>query len=65
MKVVVAFPADVLQRLVDIEVAEGVPPLEVVHTAVAIFSYLNGDERRRLGQAALGLLLERAQKGMS
>lgn len=55
----VIFPPDVLARLSAIEAAEGMPVADIVHEAVAVWSYLNGDERRRLGQGALGMLVER------
>ncbi|GGD25927.1 hypothetical protein [Aureimonas glaciei] len=60
---VIAFPSDVLARLRHIERSEGVPVLDVVHQAVAVFSYLDVDERQRLGQVALGLVVERMKGG--
>ncbi|KQT61190.1 MULTISPECIES: hypothetical protein [unclassified Aureimonas] len=60
---VIAFPSDVLARLRSIEASEGVPATEVVHQAVAVWSYLDGDERQRLGQTALGLVVERLKEG--
>lgn len=56
---VIAFPMDVLARLRHIETSEGVPVTEIVHQAVSVWSYLDADGRQRLGQAALGLVVER------
>ncbi|WP_062112326.1 hypothetical protein [Aureimonas sp. AU40] len=60
---VVAFPADVRERLARIEAVEGVPALDLIHQAVAVWSQLDAGERRRLGQVAIGIVMERARKG--
>jgi hypothetical protein len=54
-----ALPPDVRARFSDIEAAEGIPAAEVAHQAISVWSYLNADERRRLGLAAIGMLIER------
>lgn len=59
---VIAFPSDVRSRLDAIERNEGVPALEIVHQAVAVWSQLDGEERRRMGMVALGLVMERARR---
>jgi hypothetical protein len=60
---IIAFPRDVLSRLDHIERQEGTPAIEVVHQAVAVWSYMTADERRRLGQVAIGLVAQRILKG--
>ncbi|WP_188907988.1 hypothetical protein [Aureimonas endophytica] len=62
---VIAFPPDVAARLRSIEETEGVPDLEIVHLAVSVFSMLDADERHRLGQCALGMLVERHRRSRS
>ncbi len=62
---VIAFPQDVAARLRSIEEMEGVPGVEVVHQAVAVWSMLDADERHRLGQCALGMLVERHRRSRS
>lgn len=60
---IVSFPSDVQSRLASIENLEGIPALEVIHQAVAVWSQLDASERRRLGQVAIGIVMERARKG--
>lgn len=54
-----ALPADVRARLDAIETEEGMPAEEVAHQAISVWSYLDADERRRLGMTAIGMLVER------
>lgn len=54
-----ALPPDVRARLDAIEADEGIPAAEIAHQAVSVWSHLNADERRRLGLAAIGMLVER------
>lgn len=60
---VVAFPPEVLRRLESIEATEGVPPTEIVHQAVDVWSQLTADERRVVGIAAMQLIVERLKSG--
>ncbi|KQQ91037.1 hypothetical protein [Aureimonas sp. Leaf324] len=59
---ILALPIDVRERLDRIEREEGVPPLEVCHQAISVFSQLTGPERRALGVTAIGLVMERHYK---
>lgn len=56
---ILALPHDVRERLDRIETEEGVPPLEVAHQAISVFSQLIGPERHALGMTAIGLVMER------
>ncbi|WP_062014628.1 hypothetical protein [Aureimonas sp. AU4] len=60
---ILALPQDVRERLDHIERTEGVPPLEVCHQAISVFSQLDAGERRALGVTAIGLVMERHYKG--
>jgi len=57
--VILALPNDVRERLDRIERDEGVPPTEIAHQAISMWSQLTGPERRSLGQVAIGLVMER------
>ena len=56
---ILALPNDVRERLDRIEAEEGVPALEVAHTAISVFSQLTGPERHALGMTAIGIVMER------
>lgn len=60
---ILALPADVVERLDRIERTEGVPPLELAHQAISVWSQLTAPERRSLGQVAIGIVMERHYKG--
>lgn len=59
---IVSFPRPVLARLTHLERSEGVPPVEVVHQAVDIYSHLDADERHRMGVFALSLVVGRHRR---
>lgn len=56
---ILALPHDVRERLDHIERMEGVPPIEICHQAVSVFSQLTGPERHALGMTAISLVMER------
>lgn len=56
---ILALPPRVLGRLEEIELTEGIPPVELAHEAVAVWSALTRDERRVLGIAAMQLVASR------
>ncbi len=60
---VLTFSRDVAARLRAIEDEEGVPDVELVHQAVAVWSVLTADERRILGLAAMQLVVARHWNG--
>ncbi|GGD28919.1 hypothetical protein [Aureimonas glaciei] len=55
----IALLPDVRARLDAIEADEGISAAEIANQAISVWSYLNGDERRRLGIAAIGMVVER------
>ena len=59
---ILALPQDVRERLNRIDRDEGVPPIEVAHTAISVFSQLTGPERHDLGITAISLVMERHYK---
>lgn len=44
---ILTFPADVLDRLEEIERDEGCPPEETIRTAVGVWTLMNADDRRQ------------------
>lgn len=56
---ILALPADVRQRLAEIERREGIPRVEIAHQAIAVWSQLEGDERKRVGLCAMRVVFAR------
>lgn len=58
----VSLPPLVLARLRRIELEEGVPVLEQIQQAVAVWSWLSGDdERRSVGLTIMGIVTYRGR----
>ena len=60
---IIAFSPRVRSRLVEIELDEGIPAVEVVHQAVEMWTMLDHDDRRALGLAAMSLALQSLKGG--
>lgn len=54
---------EVLRRLSDIEAAEGIPAVDIVHQAVDVWSRLDADGRRIIGIAAMQLVVGQIRGG--
>lgn len=59
---ILALPHDVRERLDRIEAEEGVPPVELAHQAIAVWSQLTGPERHRAGFVLMQIVMERARR---
>ncbi|WP_279483214.1 hypothetical protein [Aureimonas sp. SK2] len=59
---ILALPADVQARLAEIERDEGIPPLEIAHQAIAVWSQLRGDDERKcVGVSVMAHVMYRAR----
>lgn len=57
---ILALPNDVALRLDAIEAEEGIPPAELAHQAIAVWSQLRGEgERRAVGFAVMQIVVAR------
>lgn len=57
---ILALQPDVAERLAKIERDEGIPPIEVAHQGISIWSQLRSDdERKRAGLAIMSIVVGR------
>jgi hypothetical protein len=56
---ILALRPDVIRRLHDLEASEGMPAIDIIHEALGVWSFLTMDERRRMGQVAIAMVVER------
>ena len=60
---ILALAPAVRRRPDEIEAAEGIPPVELAHQALEVWSTLTADERRILTFAAMQLVVAQYRRG--